>query len=446
MEQRATGEAHGQAAAAGAVAGATVEFDTEVVMLLVAALRGAVKFESAAVGSENLLVALVMGDSDAGAAIAPGMRKAGGIGGLVSGRGGRGWASADEVDTADADRVDAEGAGLGEDAGESYEITAAWREARWRFGLGSRRSAEVSGRELPGMTGALRKCLLLALKAARAEGSISAGCRHVARALLELPDSRAREALVVERLDLNAAAGALDTLDANAAAEAKGSESFGVTLLRRAGTLGKSGNRLTRALTWWTSGSGEYGSPVLFAVSVEAGRQAVRCGRAVAEPVDLVLGILALDRALAIAGQSLPEELADVNTAAALLRRHGARQDSMVRSASATTVAETTDAVLLSESAEQAKAVALLTAAEQGSATVGTVHLLAALLDQTQTQTSTQPQIPTPTEPRTPTPTRTETAAGAKTADPADTVVGLLTAGDVDIAALRADLPRRPGA
>ncbi|MFF8712676.1 Clp protease N-terminal domain-containing protein [Streptomyces sp. NPDC015184] len=416
---------HGDAAAA---AGTSAEFETDVMTLFVAALRGAVKLGATAVGTENLLAALVMGDSDAGAAIAPGMRKAGALGGLVSGRGGRGWASTDEA----AGTVpETAGTVPDEDAADAYEITAAWREAHWRFGLDPRRPAAGSDRPLPGMTGALRACLLFALKAARAEGTASVRCRHVARALLELPDSRAREALVVGRTDLAVAAtalDALDALDASARAGAERPESHGVVLLRRAGTLGRSGNRLTRALTSWFSGSGQYGSPVLFAVFLEATRQAVRCGRSEARPVDLLLGILALDRALAVAGGALPEDLAAANSAAALLNRHGVRLNPLNRAANTTTETGAAGEVPFSDTAERARAVAQLTAAEHGSATVGTVHLLAALLDESAADTPAQD------------------ASATDTPAQDATVVGLLTARHVDLAALRADLPLGPGA
>jgi hypothetical protein len=200
----------------------------------------------------------------------------------------------------------------------------------------------------------------------------------------------------------------------------EGPESRGVTLLRRAGTLGKSGNRLTRALTW-TSGSTLNGSPVLFVVSVEAVRQSVRCGRAAAEPVDLLLGILALDRALSVAGRSLSGSLSDANAAAALMRRHGVRQVSLVSSASATESVPVPDGSLasLSAAADRIVAVARLSAAEHGSPTVGTVHLLSALLDES----------------------ATDADAGA-----GGVVVRLLAAGQVDVAALRAELSLRMGA
>ncbi|WP_405727620.1 hypothetical protein OG607_25055 [Streptomyces sp. NBC_01537] len=419
MDQRGTTAAHADAAA---VVGATTEFEPDVMDLLVETLRRAVRSELPAVGTDTLLGALVMGDTDAGAAIAPGMRKAGALSGVISGRAGRGWVSDDEVHSAPV--------AAGAEA-DGVEVDAAWREARWRFGFGSRGSASESGPVLPGMTGAMRACLLLALRSAHAEGTTAVRCRHVARALLDLPDSRAREALLLRRLDPADAATALDGLDASARAETEGPESRGVTLLRRAGTLGKSGNRLTRALTSWTSGAAVNGSPVLFAVNVEAVRQAVRCGRAAAEPVDLLLGILALDRALSVAGRSLPGSLSDANAAPALLRRHGVRQVSLVSSASAIPSAAVPDGdgdgdgdgggggrVRLSAAADRTVEVARLSAAEHGSPTVGTVHLLSALLDES----------------------ATDADAGA------GVVVRLLAAGQVDVAALRAELSLRLGA
>ncbi|MFI1728625.1 hypothetical protein ACH40E_05160 [Streptomyces acidicola] len=436
MGQRETTGAHADGTA---VVGATTEFEQDAMDLLVETLRRAVRRELSVVGTDTLLGELVMGDSDAGEAIAPGMRKAGSLSGSIAGRAGRGWVSDDEArGVPGADGADEEARQQAHREADEKEVDAAWREAYWRFGLDSRRSAPESDRVLPGMTGALRACLLLAIGKARAEGTISVRCRHVARALLDLPDSRAREALLLERLDPAAAAAALDALDAGAQKETEGPESRGVTLLRRAGTLGKSGNPLTRAFTSWTSGSSVNGSPVMFAVSVEAVRQAVRCGRATVEPVDLLLGMLALDRALSVAGRSLPASLADVNAAPALLRRHGARQASLVASASETQPAALPagdgdgDRVWLSDAAERIMAVARLSAAEHGSPTVGTVHLLSALLDE---------------------PATDDAGDAGDTRDASDmdagvggAVVRLLGADEVDLAALRAELSSRLGA
>ncbi|MEU5347940.1 hypothetical protein AB0H18_45350 [Streptomyces sp. NPDC020766] len=432
MHQRPTTEAHTDAGAMAGSAGVPVEFELDVLELFMEAMRSAVRYESSAVGTENLLSALVMGETDAGAAIAPGIRKPGSLSGLVSGRAGTGgaaWANDDGDGGTSVDATDEDEA----------EVTAAWREAQWRLRLaagqsrGSRKAkepADENDRPLPGMTYATRTCLLLALTSARAEGTVSVRCRHVARALLNLPASRAREALVVEKLDLAAAATALDALDAKASAETEGPESRGVLLLRRAGTLGKSGNRLSRAIASWTAGSSIYGSPVMFAVSVEAARQAARCGRGKAEPVDLLLGILALDRALAVAGRSLPEDLASVSTAVEILRRHGVRHGSLARSATIGTPVGGVDQTRLTDSAKQARATAQLIAAEQGSPTVGTVHLLAALLQ----------------APAVDAETGDAEAGDAETWDEGLTVGRLLAAERVDIAALRAELGPRSGA
>ncbi|MGW2130393.1 Clp protease N-terminal domain-containing protein [Streptomyces coelicoflavus] len=371
--------------------GVTTEFEPDVMEVLVAAVRRAVRGEAAFAGTDTLLAELVMGDSEAGAVIAPGMRKSGGLSGFIQARAGLGWVSEDEA-----------GGGPGARSDE-VEVEAAWREAWWRFGLGLRGSARDGAPAVPPvMSGAMRSCLLRALASARAEGTVSVRCRHVARALVELPDSRAREALLLRRLDAAEALDRLERLDAEVAGSGAASErpvSYGVLLLRRAGTVGRSGNRLSRAFTSWTAQSGLNGSPVLFAVNVEATRQAVRCGRGTAEPVDLLLGTLALDRALAVAGHVLPEGLAAANAASAVLRRHGVRQGALVASAVASVPAVPAnpgvsavsagggadraegERARLSVAAERAVAVARLRAAERGSPTVGTVHLLSALLD-----------------------------------------------------------------
>ncbi|MFF2849769.1 Clp protease N-terminal domain-containing protein [Streptomyces sp. NPDC058001] len=438
MGQRGTTGVHAEGS--DSVVGATTEFETDVINLLVETVRRAVRRELSVVGTDTLLGELVLGESDAGEAFAPGMRKAGSLSGLIAGRAGLGWVSDDEAPGVPqaAERVAGE---AGEEAGEreaddakevadEAEVESAWREALWRFEALSSRSDRKSGRALPGMTGALRVCLLLALGTARAEGTIAVRCRHVARALLELPDTRAREALVLERLDTAAAARALDAVDAGATAETERPESSGTAVLRRAGTFGKSGNRLTRALASWIAQSQANGSPVVSAVSVEAARQAVRRGRDAAEPVDLLLGTLALDRGLSVAGRSLPESLTDVNAAPELLRRHGVRQVSLAASASKLPPAAAPEGEgggegggegdgdggsheygPLSAAANRVVSVARLSAAEHGSPTVGTVHLLAALLDE---------------------------RSGA--------VGRLLAAEQVDVAALRAELDLRLGA
>ncbi|MFJ1812694.1 MULTISPECIES: hypothetical protein [unclassified Streptomyces] len=80
-----------------AVAGAATEFEQDVMDLLVETLRRAVRLELSAVGTDTLLGELVLGDTDAGEAMSPGMRKAGSLSGLIAGRAGLGWVNDDEV-------------------------------------------------------------------------------------------------------------------------------------------------------------------------------------------------------------------------------------------------------------------------------------------------------------------------------------------------------------
>lgn len=358
----------------------TTEFEFDVTDLLVETLRGAIAAESRTVGTEHLLRSLVMGDSEAGEALAPGMRNAGALSGMISARSDGPWARDDEA-VAEAE-AEADGGPTG--PGDEAEVTAAWREARWQVAQGSRRAVPPADGGWPEPTGALRACLLHALRLACREGTPSVRGRHVARALLELPGTRAMEALMLRRTDPAAAFAALDTLDTRAAAETAGPESRAVALLLKSGTLGEHGqsNWLARKAMSWMSQTTQDGTLILFAVSMEAKRQAVRCGRDTVEPVDLLLAVLALDRALSVAGRSLPEDVAPANEAAALLRTYGVRPASLVLSAATATDSVPVDGkVPLSAAADRARAATRLMAAERGASEVGTVHLVATLLD-----------------------------------------------------------------
>lgn len=366
-------------------AGLTTEFERDVVRLLLETVRAVGRQERADVGTEGLLYALVSGDWAAGSAIAPGTRASGTLGGSIGSRGTSVWVSDDKGDGAEGSPDD------------EREIDAVWREVRHeeaeRLRWKNRKEETPQGVELPPMTGALRSCLRGALEAAREEGTVSVRVRHVARTLVELPDTRAREALVLEKLDIAAAAAALDALRGRDEAPEPGP----VLLMRKAGTFGKSGNPLTRKVMAWVSGGGAgFGSAVVGAVRAEARRGAVRRGAPRTEPVDLLLGILALDRSLAVAGRELPGELAGANRGAELLRRHGARQGALAR-------------VLLPSSGVAQEAppedtgpadfeqrllhVTQLTASAQGSPTVGTTHLLAALLDDRGTDAASAAEV-----------------------------------------------------
>ncbi|WP_416967932.1 hypothetical protein [Streptomyces sp. 4F14] len=364
--------------------GMTTEFGTDVVEALGRALKVAVRIELTAVGTDTVLEALV-GETDAGEAITPGMRAAGSLGGHIRALAGSGrWVSEDDAE-----------------AVEDREVDAVWREVRWRYHLAKREPAE-----LPGTTGALRACLHHALESARAEGALAVRHRHVARALLEIPGTRAREAMTLERVDTTAALDRLAALEPDEAPE-----SSGIHVLRMGGAFGRRRNPVMRVLGSLVSGSGVNGSPVMGAVNAEAQRQAARHGRGTARPADQLLGVLALDRALSVAGLALPDDLKAANSGAAVLRRHGVRQDTLTAALGTTgedEAATTTEdaTIALTPAAQRVTDVARLCAAEHGAPTTGTVHLLAALLDD-------------------------------------ETIVGLL---GLDVAALRADLTPLLGA
>ncbi|MEU0023281.1 Clp protease N-terminal domain-containing protein [Streptomyces rochei] len=366
-------------------AGLTTEFERDVVRLLLETVRAVGRQERADVGTEGLLYALVSGDWAAGSAIAPGTRASGTLGGSIGSRGTSVWVSEEKGDGTEGNPDD------------EREIDAVWREVRHeeaeRLRWKNRKEETPQGVELPPMTGALRSCLRGALEAAREEGTMSVRVRHVARTLVELPDTRAREALVLEKLDIAAAAAALDALRGRDEAPEPGP----VLLMRKAGTFGKSGNPLTRKVMAWVSGGGAgFGSAVVGAVRAEARRGAVRRGAPRTEPVDLLLGILALDRSLAVAGRELPGELAGANRGAELLRRHGARQGALARvllPSSGVTQEAPPEDTGPADFEQRLLHVTQLTASAQGSPTVGTTHLLAALLDDRGTDAASAAEV-----------------------------------------------------
>lgn len=366
-------------------AGVTTEFEKDVFLLLRETLSTVAKQEREDIGTESVLSALVSGDSAAGSAIAPGMRASGTLSGSIGCRETSVWVSEDAGD------------GAAEAPDDEREIDAFWREVRQehtkRLRWKNRKKEEQESIELPPMTGALRACLRKALEAAREEGTISVRVSHVARALFELPDTRAREAMVVEKLDVSAAATALDAIRGSDEAPEPGP----VLALRKAGTFGKSGNPLTRKFSAWVLGGGAgFGSAVVAVVRSEGLRGAVRRGASEREPVDVLLGILALDRALTVAGRELPEKLTEANRGAELLHRHGARQEVVARVLLPTTgVAEEEPPEVdgITDVDRRLLHVTQLTASAKGSPTVGTTHLLAALLDEAGTNAESAAEI-----------------------------------------------------
>ncbi|MFJ2261564.1 Clp protease N-terminal domain-containing protein [Streptomyces sp. NPDC087844] len=346
------------------------EFAPDVTELLTQTVRRALIFEDHTVGTEHLLFALVRGDTDAGAALAPGTSDAGGLSGLIVSRTDGGWARLDDGDHASADVEDED------------EILATWREAQWQTARRYPRALPQGDHRLPVLSGALSGCLVGALRLARQEGTSSVRCRHVARSLLGMTDSRAVEALLIRGVDLGRAAAALRT-PADAETSRTGPESAMVTLLKQAGQLGEPANWWMRKVSAWVSKSSGDGTPVLLAICGEAKRQAVRRGRDAVEPVDLLLAVPALDRALTVAGLSFPEQQAATNSGAQLLYACGVRPAVL---AVAARTAETVAApvpydVPFTAAAGRTVARARLAAAKTGSGEVGTVHLLSALLD-----------------------------------------------------------------
>lgn len=368
-------------------AGVTAEFESDVVKLLLETMSNVAKQGREDVGTESVLAALVSDDWAAGSAIAPGMKSAGSLGGSIAARGTSVWVSHDTGDGA-------EGA-----PDDEREIDSLWREVQqdWAKKLNwkNRKKAEEErdSVELPPMTGALRTCLRNAVRTAREEGGVSVRVRHVAHALVELPDTRAREAMVVEKLDVSAAAAALDALRGGDTVPEPGS----VLMLRKSGTFGKSGNPLTRKLSAWVFGGGAgFGSAVVSAVRAEALRGAVRRGASEQEPVDVLLGILALDRSLTVAERELPGKLTGANQGAELLRRHGARQDALARVLFSSTGAAAGELPVADGTGDRDRRllhVTQFTASSQDSPTVGTTHLLAALLDKTGTDAESAAEI-----------------------------------------------------
>lgn len=346
------------------------QFATDAIELLTAAIRRAAKHGRSTVGTEHLLYCLVDRQEEAGSVIAPGIRAAGSLNGLLTARAGHVWSS---DDGGDGDGM------LAGPAGEA-ESAAAWREALWE-GM-QQTSARQSGEPVSPATAepspALHETLLHALRLARREPTPHVRVRHLTRGLLEIKKSRAREALMLRRTDVPAAVRALDAL-ARQAEPAPVSRTVG--LLQRAGVLGGRGTWWVRILMSALSRGSEDRAPVLLVVVSEAKRQAVRCGRDTVEPVDLLLAVLELERALDVAGSALPERLAPANSAAALLRSHGADLGTLAGAATAAEPAPLTGKMELSEDAARVMATARLLSPEHGAETVGTVHLLAALLD-----------------------------------------------------------------
>lgn len=374
MEQRQTADL---------TAVTTTEFASDAVELLSKTVRHAVG-RGPAVGTEHLLYALLDDTEEPGAALVPRGRDSGTVRGQIRGREEQNWARDDSGVSGESDASDDVHA-----SDDAIEVAAAWRETLCEAARASKPLRE-EGAKPPRPTPALRHTLLGALRLAREEGAPDAHERHLARALLETPESRALEALALRRVDTTAAAGALDAqADAVRAggapwpAEAAGVRGS-VKALRNAGLLGERGVWWMRGMMSWMGRSSGDGSPIVMLLSSEAQRQAVRYGRSETEPVDLLLGVMALDRGLTVAGLSLPGELLVVNSAAETLRSAGVREVDLVRAATA--AADPAPEIIApysvrrSVETDKVMAAARLLAAERKDETVGTTHVLSSLL------------------------------------------------------------------
>ncbi len=250
------------------------EHTTDAIKLLSRALARAARLDHAATATDHLLFVMLDSGSPTARALTSGPSDAGTLMGVIASLDPPHWVSQDDETAppdAEADAV----------------VAAALREAHWST---RDRGGRIRG-VLPAPTPALRTCLRAALVHA---GEDPVTPSHLLLGLLDVRDSRAAEALRLRRIDRDAVVAAVDP------AGEEPSEHPSVALLRRARVFGGRAGLISR---WLNSG---YSSPVLAAVTGEAQRQAVRRGRSEVDPVDLLLGVLSLDRIVAHTGRRLP--------------------------------------------------------------------------------------------------------------------------------------------
>ncbi|MGW4233362.1 Clp protease N-terminal domain-containing protein [Streptomyces sp. NPDC004980] len=205
-------------------------------------------------------------------------------------------------------------------------------------------------------------------------------CRHIAESLLGAADSRAVEVLLMRRVDLTAMTGSLQSV----ALTEKGHrpESHAVARLRRARRLGGGGRQWTRTVMSLTPGGTGDRGPVLPAIRYEAARQAVRAGRRAVEPVDLLLAVTALDRALTVDDRCVPQAYDPLKSAAGALRAAGVRPDALAAATAVVPpVPPASGDTPFTPEAEEAMTTARSAGTGSGSGTADTAHLLAALLN-----------------------------------------------------------------
>ncbi len=351
------------------------------VRVVAGAYRRAARFGDQIVGTQHLLSALLEHDTTpVGAVFAAATRSAGALPGLVHARRSDTWRHLDD---------DPHPIGPDVLPDQIGGIDAAMREAEWR----ARRTLKkdlaaaplhASGALIAVVRHAVRRSRPTALGAGTGTGSV-----HLALALLDVPGSRAGEALLAEGINTDAARGELLALFEQDLPTGPLPES--VALLRDCGVLdcgvldcgvlGGRGRLPTRLLVnGLLSRASGLGSPVPFAVRREAIRQAVRCGRPRVQPVDLLLAVLALDDELVARNWQLTADLRPANRGADALRAAGAGLAALARAAAEDPPRLVIGALPLAREAEQVFLGATREAREQGPAGVGTGHLVGGLL------------------------------------------------------------------
>ncbi|MEV5831848.1 Clp protease N-terminal domain-containing protein [Spirillospora sp. NPDC052242] len=275
---------------------ATADASRELREILVEAFRRAIGDGRSNVGTENVLYALLDGESAAKELLAPKVRDTGSLMGMIKAKGAEHWAGEDRA---------ADGAPLG-----GHAAAALLREAAW---------AASEDEVPPRPTGALTTALAQALLRAGELGVSRANASHLLMGLLHDRGNRACEALLERRMDRD---DLIARLEVHPSARQDGTRHpDGAAALRNMGVLNKRGmywGRLARALS-----GGGFGSPVIPTVRLEAERQAVRLGHSEVTAVHLLLGMLALDDQLAETGLRLRDEWTAMNKGAELLRDRG---------------------------------------------------------------------------------------------------------------------------
>ncbi|GAB2570901.1 Clp protease N-terminal domain-containing protein [Kribbella endophytica] len=320
-----------------------IDHTTEAVRMLSQALARSVRLGHPATGTEHLLFALLDAETPTAKALAPGSNDAGALMGTIAAFDPAEWISSDSVagrPDAAADRI----------------VSAVLREADSR-----RRKREVASTPA---TPALRECLRGAL--VHAAGPVVTPS-HFLLALLDLPGSRAAEALRLRGVDHDTVAAALDPAAGTSPQEAA------QDVLRRSGAHG---HGITR---WVVKRLKGRESPMLFGVGMEARRQAVRRGRAAVDSADLLLGVLSLER---LVTQARCDQATAVDTGAAILAARGIQLETVLGAAVVDPPQPLGPTLPADGSAKRARLRTQLLASGENAPRIGTTHLVTALLEE----------------------------------------------------------------